>query len=225
MSDPRVFIPYREDSPERAESKASSKRFFESLGLYVSYIDSEAGLPFNRGEARNRCVDEALKNNTSVVIICDVDCRPEPFVLAGAANAAEATGGLHYPFRVVRINHRDGDSHLEAGHDGGCFVVRPEEWRSVLGCPELYSWGWEDKILLSRYRTWIGMETRHPGVLDHRYHPGSEHTLGHLELCKRYEAVIGNQWDLEELEYNDAIWDDAHTKDGSRRSRPEWQTG
>lgn len=224
---PRVFIPYREDSPARASNRESALKFFAALGYSVTLIDTNPSRPFNRGEARNSAVDLALKDSTDPIVICDVDCLPDPIALNHALNGCEVDGGLHYPFTRVRMNWADGSQELQTGHDGGCVVVRPSEWRSVLGCPELYAYGWEDKILLVRYRTWVGPECRWDGILNHLYHPQMEH-LGtaaasrHLQLCRRYEAVCWNQWELWELECSDALWDFTAALDGSRRSRLGW---
>lgn len=211
-----LCVPYRETSPER---QYNLNRLVQHYGAeYPMFItDSEPGLPFNRGQARNRAVQRAA-DYCDVVIINDVDCLPELEQIDRAISDASA-GFLVYPFDSVRYLLQDGSEDMRVGEsDGGCFVVSPRRFQRAGGCAELYAWGWEDKIFLQRWLWSYGKPIRLPGELTHLWHPyvsDPHEVYRHKSLIEAYEAC---QSVVEFMLLDDPSseeWVEAQKKDGS----------
>ncbi|RYJ04568.1 MAG: glycosyltransferase family 2 protein [Actinomycetales bacterium] len=180
------------------------------------------GLPL--AAARNRGVEEALRQDPDVVVLLDVDCIPGPTMLEAYAGAAARHGDalLCGPVTYLPpagpggpdLDHLDdqldphparpapepGRTVLDAdGHRlfwSLSFAVTPSIWQRIGGFDEVYvGYGGED--------TDLGQRARQQGVpiawtggahAFHQHHPVSRPPVEHVEDILRNGALFHDRW-------------------------------
>jgi len=165
-----VIVPYR-DTPDgsRADQRALFERYMRAAapGLRVDFVEQAAGRAFNRGLLLN--VGAARNRDAAYFVLHDVDHLPDLDLLAlyGCPPSAEpvtmlaARGsrwsppapsellGLVDPRAAARATSaRPGRVRLFAG---AALAVRRDAFEAANGFPnDLYGWGVEDDLLVSR---------------------------------------------------------------------------
>ncbi len=180
----------------------------EDLYEWSGVIVADSGHPvYNRAASRNVIVREALKGEYDVVAIFDADSIPEQQALITAIREANQRNRIICPFNQVKVlsantflvkpkKYQRIKPVFEYGESfGGVYVTAPETWRYVGGMDErIEGWGFEDQILLSAAKTFLGGPAFVHGTLHNINHVRDMDSLkndSNNALIRRYHAAEG----------------------------------
>jgi predicted glycosyltransferase involved in capsule biosynthesis len=194
---------------ERESIFSKVRPLVESMYPFSNVLVADSGHEtFNRAATRNVIADWAIREQASVVVICDADSIPQEEVLRETIEMVYEDGQVRIPFDEVRVlpsnrflrhpNRFEGIvPRLTYGPScGGIYVLRPSLWRSLGGMDErIDGWGFEDRIFLCAINTFSEGPIFHVGNLYTVDHSRDIHNLKHPEnnvLMDRYLAAEGN---------------------------------
>lgn len=181
----------------------------ESLYQWDGTIIGDSGhTPYNRAASRNAIVRMAEEKEADVVAIFDCDSIPEREPLRAAISAAYNNRKIICPFTRVKVlaansflpkpsKYQRFKPVYEYGESyGGVYVTSPATWRYVGGMDErIVGWGYEDQIILSAAKTFLGGPSFVYGTLWNINHTRDMDSLkhdGNNALIRQYHAVEGN---------------------------------
>lgn len=160
---------------------------------------------YNRAASRNAII---ATSDADVVAIFDCDSIPEEQALRIAIKIASKTQKIICPFNSVKViaannflvrplKYQRHKPLYEYGESfGGVYVTSPATWRYVGGMDErIEGWGYEDQIILSAARTFLGGPGFVHGTLWNINHTRDMDSLkndGNNALIRRYHDVEGN---------------------------------
>lgn len=180
-------------------------------------VTRKRGWP-NRSAARNAAIRDALNTTASSLLLVDADTEVPAAQVRAAAELAEQTGRIVYPYddfmkvgaaattTLMRRPRPDGWQALAAvgsRHGNPCsgaLVVPVDVVAMIGGFDERYTaWGCEDRCFLLAAEACIGPARRVPGPAWHWWHPravdkGVQNGRGYeleRDLARRYVAAAG----------------------------------
>ena len=163
-----VVIPWRSQKLRIPAQRATVRFYREALdSLDYSIIFADSKGEFNRAEARNIGVSNAIRESADIVIVGDADTIPEKVALLMAINVAITKSECVLPYTQYRsltnlstliylyLNKKFGASIFKEvfGANGSIYVFRPEVWEKCGGQDQNFkSWGGEDTAFVIAYK-------------------------------------------------------------------------